>query len=635
VKPRRLARLPAVVFVVAVLQYAQTAWFDFAWDDKLVITANEYTKKGMSGLPDIFTKRVSIPYKSEYRPVPQALHAIEYDLFGGRPAAGHVFNILWYALTCVLVYAFVRFVFVRLDPLFALLAALLFVVHPLHVEVVANIKGRDEILTLAFGLSAVMLLVTAMERGRWLLAGAGVGCFVVACLSKTNAVTLLPLVPLVAWYRSPEFAVSRRLAISTLVIAASAVALVVGIRYLQGTVSTDLNLHLNSTVLNNIFLWTTRTETIVPTSLVNIGRYLLLFVYPYPLIHLYGHDQIPLSSWTNLLPWLIIAGLVTSAIVMLRTWDRKAPWAFGVVWCAMTYSAYSNFFFYAPDTMADRYMFIPSIGLSLVAVFALFRLAGLDLERAVIARRRARWVMYGAGVVLVAYFARTIVVSRDWRNDTTLIYNRIQYMEHNAAAQAIYGHTLLQESEREMSPERRLEQRSAAMRAYTQAIRIYPDFQAAWLAIGKLFAEQGIFDKAELAFLKAQRLVPLSPDGYFSLGTLHLAQRELPLAIPYLEKAILLDPELEEAYVMLGRAYLQGNHIDNLGSMTTTARKWFPDNVDVEALRAAYYFRSEKYPEAFALASEVARKAPQNFLANTILSSPLAQEFSGKGGERQ
>ena len=281
-------------------------------------------RRASSGLPEIFTKRVSIPYKSEYRPVPQALHAIEYDLFGGTPAAGHAFNIL-------LVHADLRSGLclraLRLrqaDPLFALLAALLFVVHPLHVEVVANIKGRDEILTLAFGLSAVMLLVTALERGRWLLAGAGVGCFVLACLSKTNAVTLLPLVPFVAWYRSPDSRVTRRLVISTLVIVACAVALVVGIRYLQGSVSTDLNLHLNSTVLNNVFLWTTRPETVVPTSLVNIGRYLLLFVYPYPLIHLYGLDQIPLASWTDVSTWLIIAGLVTTAIVLLRTWDRRA-----------------------------------------------------------------------------------------------------------------------------------------------------------------------------------------------------------------------------------------------------------------------------------------------------------------------
>lgn len=635
-RPHRLATvLPVLVFLIAVAQYLQTAWFDFAWDDKLVITANEYTTRGIDGLADIFTRRVSIPYKSEYRPIPQALHAIEYDLSGGSPHVGHLFNVLWYGLACVLVYALVRFVFPGHDGLFALLVALLFVVHPLHVEVVANIKGRDEILALVFGLCGVMLLVTALERGRASLLTVGAACFAVACLSKTNAVTLLPLVALVAWYRSKETGVTRRLAMSLAAIAACCVVMVAAIRYLQSTVSTDLALHLNSTVLNNIFLWTSRPETIVPTALVNIGRYLLLFLYPHPLIHLYGHDQIPLSRWSDVVPWLVLASLAATAFVTLRSWKSRLPLAFGVAWCVVTYSAYSNLFFFAPDTMADRYMFVPSIGLALLAVHGVFRAAGLDAQAPALTGTRARIVITLFAAVLVAYSARTAVGSRDWRNDSTLIHNRIRYMPRNAAAQAIYGHTLVRESYEEAGPERRLERKAQAMKAFTQAIRIYPDFQAAWIAIGRLFAEQGMYGKAELAFLKAQRLAPLNPDAYFSLGTLHFAQQDLVLAIPYLEKAVLLDPDMEEAYVMLGKAYLQGNQVDNLGSMTATARKWFPDNVDVKALRAAYYFRADHYAEAVELARQVIEKNPQNILALTILSSPLAQNALNKGDGRR
>jgi tetratricopeptide (TPR) repeat protein len=201
-------------------------------------------------------------------------------------------------------------------------------------------------------------------------------------------------------------------------------------------------------------------------------------------------------------------------------------------------------------------------------------------------------------------------------------------MEHNAAAQAIYGHTLVRQSYEASSPEATERLRTEAMTAFTEAIRIYPDFQAAWIAIGKLFAEQGLFDKAELAFLKAQRLAPLSPDGYFTLGTLHLSQQDVRLAIPYLEKAVLLDPRMQDAFVMLGRAYLQASQLDNLGAMTLTARAWFPDNVDVAALQAAWYFRTEQYAEAFALAKQVVALDERNILALTILSSPLAQQRS-------
>src|SRR5580692_4952220 len=111
--------LPLIIFVVAVAQYANTFSHNYAWDDKLVITGNEYTKKGISGLPEIFLHRVSVPDKNVYRPFPQALFAIEYDLFNGDPRAGHFFNIIWYACLCVLVFYFIRFVFPGLHPGFA------------------------------------------------------------------------------------------------------------------------------------------------------------------------------------------------------------------------------------------------------------------------------------------------------------------------------------------------------------------------------------------------------------------------------------------------------------------------------------------------------------------------------------
>jgi tetratricopeptide (TPR) repeat protein len=619
---------PFLIFLLACLQYVNTVSYDYAWDDKLVITGNDYTTSGIKAIPDIFTKRVSIPYKSEYRPVPQALHAIEYQVFHGNPHAGHFFNIFWYALSCVLVFAFVRFTFCRILPLYAFLVALLFTVHPLHVEVVANIKGRDEILALFFGLSGMILLVKAIERLRWLPLTGGATCFVLACLSKSNAITLLPLVPLVVWYRASDSKPSRRLIASSAAVAVCCVAVVLLIRYVQNTVSSDLPVHLNSTVLNNIFLWSAHTDTIVPTALVIVGRYVLLFVYPHPLIHLYGYDQIALNHWTDLVTWVVIIGLIGVALLVAKTLPSKSPLAFGLMMFVITYSVYSNLFFFAPDTMADRYMFLPSLGMAIVVVYVLYRLASIDLNAHVLRDARA-WSVVGVfTLALSAYFATTVVTNRDWQNDATLIHNRINYMENNAAAQAIYGHQLNKESAELATAQLRLQRKAAAMKAFTRAIEIYPDFQAAWIAIGRMFAERGIYDKAELSFLRAQRLEPLSPDAYFCLGTLYLAEQDTDLATPYLEKAVLLDPSMEDAYVMLGRAYLRANNIDNLGSMTATAQRWFPQNINVEALRATYLFRTQQYDQAFQLAHEVVARDPQNTLAIAVLSSPLAQSPS-------
>jgi cytochrome c-type biogenesis protein CcmH/NrfG len=82
--------------------------------------------------------------------------------------------------------------------------------------------------------------------------------------------------------------------------------------------------------------------------------------------------------------------------------------------------------------------------------------------------------------------------------------------------------------------------------------------------------------------------------------------------------------------VMLGRAYLRANNIENLGAMTATARQWFPANVDVEALRATYFFRSEDYGRAVEMAREVIARDPRNTLALAVLSSPMVQEVTRK-----
>src|SRR5207249_8622797 len=129
-------------------------------------------------------------------------------------------------------------------------------------------------------------------------------------------------------------------------------------RVLQSTVSSDVVVHLNSTVLNNIFLWTAHPKTIVPTAIVIIARYLRLFVVPHPLIHLYGYDQIPLNTWWDAATWIVIAGLAATAVLVAKTLPDRSPFAFGCLWTAVTYSAYSNLVFYAPDTMADRYLFM-------------------------------------------------------------------------------------------------------------------------------------------------------------------------------------------------------------------------------------------------------------------------------------
>jgi cytochrome c-type biogenesis protein CcmH/NrfG len=609
--------LPLIIFVVAVAQYANTFSHNYAWDDKLVITGNEYTKKGISGLPEIFLHRVSVPDKNVYRPFPQALFAIEYDLFNGDPRAGHFFNIIWYACLCVLVFYFIRFVFPGLHPGFAFFSALLFTVHPLHVEVVANIKSRDEVLALFWGLSALILLVRAVEQNRILLFLPGALCFLLAVLSKENSICLLPVGALILYYRSDRIKKGwnfyRMLPLLVL-----GLGVITWVFYsLRSTRSASVR--LDATVLNNIFLWTRNADEVVPTAIVLIGRYVVLFIYPHPLVHMYGYNQFGLSGWGSpeTIGMLILLGL--TGIFVIRNFKKKGPAVFGILFFGLTYSIYSNLFVLAPDTMADRYLFAPSLGLVLIAMDGLFHLGArvrAKLASTSVIRRRAGLV---AGCcLLAAYFVRTVFANADWENDYTLIYNRIRYMENNAAAQATYGFMLEQESKGMPAGEEQMGKKMAAIKAYESAVSIYPDFEMPWTSMGRIFAQQRIYDKAELCFLKAMAVAPADPDVFFYLGSLHYTVGDGAMAISYLEKAVLLNPSNEQAYILLGRSYLQVDSIAELGSMAETAVKWFPGDGDIAALMATYYFRTGHSREAQTYVGKALELDPRNVTALSL-----------------
>ncbi|MGZ5253060.1 MAG: glycosyltransferase family 39 protein [Flavitalea sp.] len=606
--------IPSIIFIIAFLQYANTIDHDYAWDDKLVITGNPYTVKGMEGLGEIFSNRVSVPNKNVYRPVPQAMFAIEYDLFEQKPAASHFFSILWYAVLCVVIYYFIRYLFPQSHSLFACMVALLFAVHPLHVEVVANIKSRDETLALLFGLCAIMAFVQAILKKTWWLLVPGIILFALAVLSKENVVTLLPIVLLAAWYRSDNFKVRRGMVAGSLLFIAGA-AIVYWINHGINPEENANSLQLNATVLNNEFLWTKSPEMIYPTSIANIGRYLKLFIFPHPLIHLYGYNQIPFSGWFSINTLLVLALLIFTARYLIFNFRKKTPAVFGIVFFICTYSMYSNFFVLAPDTMADRYLFFPSLGLSIIVVELLFYLAGLSIFRPSLSSLRPRIVAVISVLILMSYFIRTFIGNRDWKNDTTLTYNRMPYMQNNAAAQATYGLMLYRESNLVTNPDDKFSKKLEAMNAFMKSLEIYPDFYWSWISVGKIFADQGMYQKAELAFLKAQQLEPISTDGYFCLGSLYYTLGDNEPAISYLEKAVLLDPEIEQSYVMLGKAYLQANSIDNLGSLAKTCTVKFSQNAEFDALMATYYFRNNLFKEAAVYVKSTLRKDPRNMMA--------------------
>jgi len=188
--------------------YAGTIGHGYNMDDVLVTQGHHLTSKGFSAIGQIFTSPYyedDMGYNYEYRPITHVSFAIEHGLFGERAGVSHLINVLLHSVTVLLVFIVSRLMFPLgnlMFPLgnllFPLLAALLFAVHPMHTEAVANIKNRDELLALLFALLSLFYAIRALDGGNvanWLL----IPLFLALSLfSKASGAGFLLLVPMCA-----------------------------------------------------------------------------------------------------------------------------------------------------------------------------------------------------------------------------------------------------------------------------------------------------------------------------------------------------------------------------------------------------------------------------------------------------
>jgi hypothetical protein len=148
-----------LIGIFSFLVFANSFSNGYNLDDELVTQNHPLTSRGLEAFGDIFTS----PYYSDemgyaygYRPIVHLSFAIEHQFFGEKPSISHFFNVILFALSAMLFFKFLLKLLGENKQNFALLATLLFVVHPIHTEVVANIKGRDELFGFLFGLMAVV-----------------------------------------------------------------------------------------------------------------------------------------------------------------------------------------------------------------------------------------------------------------------------------------------------------------------------------------------------------------------------------------------------------------------------------------------------------------------------------------------
>lgn len=546
-----------IIFLASILLYANTIGNEYALDDQLAIYDNKFVTQGISGIPDILTHDAFVGFFGErgarlitggrYRPLSFITFALEWELSEKNPTLSHIINILLYGMLCVSLFIFLALLLnvdtidiknpwaiVRSIPF---IATLIFAYHPLHTEVVANIKGRDEILCLLFSLLALIhFLRIDQKRIKDFVIIAFL--FFLALMSKENAITFLFVLPLIAWFQNDWKKENHFVPSFTAMIIATVGFLLLRTKY------TAVGLGGNTTeILNNPFVLADSSQKF-GTIIYSYFRYFLLLIFPHPLTHDYYFNHIPYRRLSDPIVLGTIAALIGLVVYVFRQAKNKSLAIFGILFFLFTFSIVSNIVFTVGIIMNERFLFIPSVGFAILVAWGIQTLA----QR--ISPKLAFLVLIG---LIIPYKIKTMTRNLDWKNNTTLFGSDYTTSYNSAKVSTSLGGTILDQANAEKDGKIKRRLYDSSILVLKRAIDIYPQNGQTWLLYGNaLFARDNDANAAISVYRKCLELRQGSYfDADYNLGVLFYNTRQYDSALVYIYKANEAQPDHKEAKLVL------------------------------------------------------------------------------------
>lgn len=489
------------------LLYGRTLSYDYVLDDTIVYTSNDYVKEGISGWSDLLSKESFQGYFGEqknlvlggrYRPLSLMTYALEYELgFGGNKAVSHGLNLVFYFLGCFLLYLWCRRLFREHDKAFWLQMsfwiALIFCAHPLHTEVVANVKGRDEILAGLFSVSCLWALLKYVDEQKVLWYVLSIVSVLLAYLSKENTLALALLAPFMLFvfrkktlYQS--LIVSLPMVLGALLFLFIRTA-VIGYFLDSGQEITD--------VMNDPFLEMRSPERFA-TIFYTLLLYLKLLVWPDVLTHDYYPYHIPIVKWTNVYALMgatlyFLAGTFSAVFI----WQRK-KWAFWIAFYMGMILLVSNLLFPVGTFMNERFLYLPSIGGIALIVWGSTRL--------ITRFKKKNAVMIGMALGLiatVALTARSFVRVPAWESGLALNERAIKVSKNSARANTFYATALVNKARDTADKTEKINLLKQAIPHVEKAAEVVPNYGTGQKMKAGVYAELFRYDRDIDKLLKA------------------------------------------------------------------------------------------------------------------------------------
>jgi tetratricopeptide (TPR) repeat protein len=504
------------LLIVVLLAYWPVYKNGFVYDDLEYITANSHVQHGLTW--DEIKWSLTSLQSSNWHPLTWISHMADCQLYGPNPAGHHITNLIFHLANVLLLFAFLSRTTGAFWP--SAFVAAIFGVHPLHVESVAWVAERKDVLSTFFWLLTMLAYVRYSKRSSLGNYGLVVGLFILGLASKPMLVSL-PFVLLLMDYwpleRMKKVRIRRLILekIPLIILSAASSTLTYYAQQKGGALATT-----------ELYPMSVR----IPNALVAYMGYISKMLWPVRLAAFYPHPGKNLPIWEA-----AAAGVALILITALALWmARKRPYlAVGWLWYVGTLVPVIGLVQVGNQAMADRYAYIPLIGLFIA----------LAWEMSEFLRGKAAAV--GACAVLLIFAVLTRMQLPYWHDDITLYEHAIAVTRDNYVAHVNLGTVLKDQNE--------------SIKHYREAITIKPDGFLAYHNLGSVLAEQGKLDEAIPYFRKAIRLHANYFEAYNDLGTALMHKGEYDEAYANMLRAVEVNPEYAQGHVNLGRL------LDSLG----------------------------------------------------------------------
>lgn len=575
-----------LLFTLGFLLYANTFGHQYTQDDAIVITDNVFTTKGFSGIGGILQHdtfygffqdqgKATLVAGGRYRPLSLITFAIEYAIWGQNPTVSHVINALLFGATAVLLYLVLFQMladkkYQRSRYFIALAATLVFVTHPIHTEAIANIKGRDEILALLGSLGALYFAFAGYRQKSWTKHALGALCLFLALLAKENAITFVVIIPL-SLYFFTQAKVREYLWASLPYLGVALIFLFIR--------SSILGLSLgepSGELMNNPFLRFENGRYVsigfpakMATVVFALGKYVQLLFFPHPLTHDYYPRHIELMSWSDPLVLLSLVFYLGIIVYAIRGLFQRDILAYAILFFLITISLVSNIVFSIGTNLAERLLFMPSVGFSLAVAVLLNRLAKWQNAWRPLTQFKQ---YYLPGLLLLLFCvglsAKTILRNQAWKDNFTLFTTDIKISKNSAKLRNAVGGELITQYHDVEDIGLRESKLREAIGHLSEAIRIHPTYKNAYLLLGNAYYYLHEFEASIQSYQRALELDPGYEEAIRNLGITYRdggkfygEQRgNLAKALQYLNQALRYMPKDYETLRLLGVANGMGGN---------------------------------------------------------------------------